>query len=235
MAFLECKDLKPSIITSTETWLGGDAQSSVYNIDGYSNFIPCKSWAPRGGVGIYLDKEFKYPVLLKDTVREWLIVEVLLPVKFPFIATYRCEKRFSKSEFCEWLLEELKRVEKPGKWWSILLGDFNEDILVESKYCQKLMDTLKSLNLTLSSAPDVNRELGNYKTFLDHIDSDLRVYSNSILYSSLTDHYFVYVIYDKNISQASKLWMYRNYKNLFSNDIIAKYHFILMQDRLGLY
>ena len=53
----------------TEQWLK-DAQASVYNIDDYSKFIPCnRSWGPRGGVGLYLYKKFKYRVPLKDSLR----------------------------------------------------------------------------------------------------------------------------------------------------------------------
>ena len=107
----------------------------------------------------------------------------------------------------------------------IFPGDFNIDILVDSKYCRELMDTLILFNLSLSSPLNVSR-----KTCLDHIYSDLTVYSNHILPSSFNDHYSAHVIYEKNISQASKQSMYRNYKNLFTNDSMAKYHSILMQE-----
>ena len=106
---LQSNDLKGSIIGSTETSLEEDAQASMYKIDGYSKFIPGnRSWGPRGGVGLYLDKNFKYRVLLRYTIRQWLTV--LLPVCFLVIVTYRCEKRFSKIEFCEWLLAELREL-----------------------------------------------------------------------------------------------------------------------------
>ena len=60
-ALLQCNDLRPSIIGLTETWLEGDAQASMYNIDAYSKLIPCnRSWGPRGGVDLYLDKKCKY-------------------------------------------------------------------------------------------------------------------------------------------------------------------------------
>ena len=42
MAFLQCKESKPSMFRLTETLLEGDAQASVYNIYAYSKFITCQ-------------------------------------------------------------------------------------------------------------------------------------------------------------------------------------------------
>ena len=93
-----------------------------------------------------------------------------------------------------------------------------------------MIDTLKSFNVTLSSPMDVTGESGNSKTCLDHIYFDSTIHFNYIFPSSLTDHNFAHIIYEKNTLQASKQSMHRNYNNLFKNDNLVQHQFNLMQE-----
>ena len=171
-----------------------------------------------------IDKKFKYKVLLKDTIREWLVVEIVSPSNFIVMVSYRCEKRYSKKAYSEWLFEELSRLNKTNKH-VILMGDFNIDLLAQNSPCQALMDTLKSFNLHLSSPLAVTREQGDSKSCLDHIYSDLKVSSYRVYECTITDHYFVWVMFEKSLKCENLTPMYRNFNNLSKNDNFCKYNF----------
>ena len=70
--------------------------AKMFRLKGYHKLITCnRDWGKRGGVGFYIDDKLKFRVLLKDTTREWLMVEVFSPFKAILAVTYRCEKRYS--------------------------------------------------------------------------------------------------------------------------------------------
>ena len=49
-------------------------------LNGYQKHIACnRSWGPRGGVGVMLQEGVKFRVILKDTVREWLVEKLRTP------------------------------------------------------------------------------------------------------------------------------------------------------------
>ena len=131
-ASLLSADLKPTIIGFTETWL-------LYRLKGYQKLIACnRSRGPRGGVGVMLQEGIKFRVILKDTVREWLVVETTSPFNLIIIVTYRCEKEYSRNEYCEWFLETFLTLNKTHK--DVITGDFNIDLLVETKHSRDLLD-----------------------------------------------------------------------------------------------
>ena len=229
-AFLLCNQLKPTIIGFTETWLEEERQAKLYKLPGYHNLIPCnRSWGTRGGVGLMLDKKLKYRVLLKDTTHEWLVVEVVSPINFIIMVTYRCENRFSRKVYCEWLLEELSRLNKTNKH-VIVLGDFNIDLLTKNNQSQELIDIMKSFNLQLSSPLAVTREYGNSKTCLDHTYSDIKVSSSRVYQCTITDHFFVFVQFQKPLKTEKVKSTFRNFNFLLKNDNLCKYNFVLLNE-----
>ena len=90
-ASLLSADLKPTFIGFTETWLQQEKEEELYRFKGYQKLIACnRSWGPRDGVGIMIQEGIKFRVILKDTVREWLVVETTSPFNLIIIVTYRC-------------------------------------------------------------------------------------------------------------------------------------------------
>ena len=226
-ASLLCANLKPVIISFTETWLREEKEAELYRLKGYQKLIACnRSWGPRGGVGIMLQEGIKFKVILKDTVREWLVVETTSPFNLIIIVTYRCEKKYSRNEYCEWLLETLLTLNKTHKD-VVIMGDFNIDLLVETKHSRELLDIMKTFNLKLVSPLDVTREQGTSRTCLDHIYSDLPIRHKSVIRSTITDHYFVWVEFEKPIFVEKPSRTYRNFGNLTKNDNMCKFLFLL--------
>ena len=62
--------------------------------------IACiRSFGERGGVALWLDKNFSYRVALNDTVREWLLLEILSPIKLFVGVTYRCHLKIKEPKY----------------------------------------------------------------------------------------------------------------------------------------
>ena len=159
-AFLLNDDLKPSLIALTETWLDNDSNENVFEIEGYCKPVTCnRSWGTSGGVMLYIKSGLPFRVLKKDTERKWLLVEIMTPKSFLVGVSYRCERKFSKDTYCGRLLEELTSLHKPEVDF-IIAGDFNIDILKETKHSVELLDVMKSVNLKLSSPhkPTIQRK-----------------------------------------------------------------------------
>ena len=98
-SFLGSSNLQPNIIGFIETWLKNDSQTNMYSLPAYHKLISCKrSWGDRGSVGLLLTNNIKYRIAMKDTVCEWLVVDVYEPLQSTICATYRCKARFSKVE-----------------------------------------------------------------------------------------------------------------------------------------
>ena len=123
-------NIQPIVIALTETWLKVYHDIEPFTLPGYHKLLTCKrSDGIRGGVAIWLYKIFKYCVVVKDTVREWLVIETFSPCNLYLAVTYRREKRFSKNEYCEWLHDELNTRLNGKKSKVIICGDFNLDLL----------------------------------------------------------------------------------------------------------
>ena len=142
----------------------------------------------RGGVSLYIRNDLQFRVLKKDTEKEWFLVDIVARTKLLVGISYRCEKKFSKDVYCEWLLEELaslKRLEVD----CIITGDFNIDLSTETKHSMELIDRMKSINLKLSSPPEPTRVFKGSKSCFDHIYSNLPE-SLKNYQTSITDHFF---------------------------------------------
>ena len=194
-SYLRDMNVQPTVIALTETWLKDYDDIEQFTLPGYHKLLTCnRSDGLRGGVAIWLDKNFKYRVVVKDTVREWLVIETFSPHNLFLAVSYRREKRFSKNEYCEWLHDELNARLNGKKSKVVICGDFNIDLLVPSKHSTELVDIMLSHNLKLSSPLKVTRQYGNSKTCLDHIYSDLVISNNKILRSSITDHFMAFAL-----------------------------------------
>ena len=226
-AFLTTSNLKPSLITVTETWLTKDSNEAVFNMEGYHKLITCnRSWGERGGVALYLSTDFQYRVLKKDTEREWLLVEILAPKKFLVGVSYRCARKFSEDSYCGWLLDELISLNKLEVDW-IIAGDFNFDLLKETKHSVELVDVMKSVNLKLSSPLEPTRVFMNSKSCLDHIYSNVSVTFKTVYQTSITDHFFVLSELLVVADTKKTCIKFRDYKNLTRNDNLCKLNFFL--------
>ena len=79
-SYLRDMNIQPTVIALTETWLEDYHDIEQFTLPGYHKLLTCnRSDGTRGGVAIWLDKKFKYHVVVKDTVREWLVIETFSP------------------------------------------------------------------------------------------------------------------------------------------------------------
>ena len=175
---------------------------------------------------LYIKSGLQFRVLKKDTEREWLLVEIMTMKSFLVGVSYRCKRKFSKGTYCEWLLEELRSLNKPEIDF-IIAGDFNIDLLKETKHSVELLDVMKSVNLKLGSPLEPNRVFKESRSCLDHICSNVPVATKTVYQTSITDHFFVFseLLATFNAKKSSPL--FRDYKNLLRNDKLIKYNFHL--------
>ena len=174
-------------------------------------------------MGLFIDKRFAYQVQLKDTVHEWLIVKIMYPFEAIICVTYHRDKKFSKSQYCEWLELELTRL-RANKGNVFVCGDFNIDLLVPTIHSTELQDIMRSNNLELRSPLEVTRAQGNSKTCLDHIYSDNPVIENHVYHSTITDHFMVWVKFEKRLFfPPGRIIVSRNLKKLATYPILGKF------------
>ena len=107
------------------------------------------------------------------------------------------------------------------------MGDFNIDLLVETKHSLELLDIMKTFNLKLVSSLDVIKEQGNSRSCLDHIYSDLPTRQKRVIRNTITDHYYVWVEFEKTIFVETSRRTCRNFGNLMKNDNMCKIQFLL--------
>ena len=195
-AFLANENIKPSIIGATETWLNDSSDLKKFDLKGYHELIACnRSFSEKGGVALWLDKNFSYRVALNDTVREWLLVEILSPIKQFVGVTYRCHMEVKEPKYLEWLAEECLRVCENGRN-IIIMGGFNIDLLKQTKYSIQLLDIISSHALKLVSPLDITRQQTDSKSCIDHIYSNLPVSTRKVYHSTITDHFFVWTKFE---------------------------------------
>ena len=149
-------------------------------------------------------------------------MEVLFPFKAILAFTYSCEKRYSRTEYCEWLLEELSSNKSKDKAL-IVMGDFNIDLLIENSHSTELRDVMKEFNRELSSPLEVTREFKISKSCLDHIHSDISVLQKEVIKCTISDYYFVWTEFNKNLTFAKESRIYRSFYNLSKGSILVQY------------
>ena len=178
----------------------------------------------RGGVALTLHKIFNYRVALKDTVREWLLVEKLSPIKIFVGVTYRCHLKFKEPQYLEWLAEECLRLCVNGRNL-IIMGDFNIDLLKQMKYSTELLDIMSGHALKLCSPLAITRQQRDSKSCIDHIYSNLPVSMKKVYRCTITDHFFVWTRFETVLKLPKNTCSYRNYKNLEYHK--REYNFLL--------
>ena len=223
-AELQVKKINPTLIGLTETFIKDDKAAESFKLPGYHKLITCnRTDGQQGGVALWISNKIGHRVLLKDTTREWLVVEILCPFRVLVGVTYRREGKFSRKAYCEWLDEELQKL---GSTTAsvIVCGDFNIDILKSNCCSTELEDIMKSSNLFLVTPREVTRRFKNAESCLDHIYSDLPVAEKIVYQSSITDHYMVWTEFEKHLQpiMSTPTW-YRNFKPLMRPQTMSSF------------
>ena len=223
-AELQVRKINPTLIGLTETFIKDDKAAESFKLPGYHKLITCnRTDGQQGGVALWISNKIGHRVLLKDTTREWLVVEILCPFRVLVGVTYRREGKFSRKTYCEWLDEELQKL---GSTTAsvIVCGDFNIDILKSNCCSTELEDAMKSSNLFLVSPREVTRTFKNAESCLDHIYSDLPVAEKIVYQSSITDHYMVWTEFEKHLQpiMSTPTW-YRNFKPLMRPQTLSSF------------
>ena len=135
--------------------------------------------------------------------------ETTYPSNLIIIVTYRCEEKYSRNEHCEWLVETLLTLIKTHKD-VVIMGDFNSDLLIETKHSRELLDIMKTFNLKLVSHLKVTRELGTSRT-------RLLTRQKRVIHRTITDHYYVCTMYGL---KSKRLFLLKNLDALVQNSVI---------------
>ena len=149
------EDLHPAVICLSETHITPDIYEKEFNIKGY-NFIDIKSHSNKtGGCIIYVREDIKilkskHWLLEKNT---WIIGTTIRVCKASPINIYNLYHSPSSSttEFLTFFENWIEANVNPSKLDSLVMGDFNVNMLLSTTYSRKLKNIMLSTNLKLSS------------------------------------------------------------------------------------
>ena len=109
------------IIGFTETWSQESNEWKLYNLCYQKNKTSTESGRH---VGLLLHWKFQHRVLLKDTFNGWLVFQTVFSCYYRSDGILSVEEATANYEYCEWLLEELLRLEVFHNN-ILLVGDLN--------------------------------------------------------------------------------------------------------------
>lgn len=202
---------------------------NILQIPGYklaASFCRNKSW---GGVCLYVKKNINFQ-LLQCTESLSMAVHfeccgILLPeLNYVVICMYRTpDSNFDIFIKClDSLLHKLTIRSRHAKRKVIIAGDFNVNILENSKNCKLFKNTLLKYNLK----PAINeptRITNSSSTCIDNILTNLKSYSSKVLHLGLSDHSGQMISIPCNQGFIEKYW-YVNSRNVNNYlDIFLRY------------
>ena len=203
---LEELDFHFNIIGITGTRIKGEHGNLDFNplIPNYNfEYVPTPLSA--GGVGMYIDEQFKYTVIEKccNEAFQALWIELHLPKYANIICGVVYRQHNSPERFQEYFEETIERFSASGKR-IVLMGDTNLNLLrfYSCKYAQNFILSLQSFNLT-PTIDKPTRVHNNSYSLIDNIvlsNIEDNIASGNII-SDLTDHFsqFCYLLSTKNI------------------------------------
>ena len=219
---------KYHIICLSETWLKPEILDRMVKLPGYF-LIRCDRLGRQGGgVAIYLHHSFRVNILKTSTTDaqyrkpEFLIVEVIF--------SYACNLLLAvvyRPPNCGYLQEfESAFLELQAKYrHSMILGDFNADMLIDTYDSMQLRTFIaQSGSYLVPFGP--THHLKNSSTFLDLCimdDADKLTDYGKMGVSFLSAHDLIYVTYDINITRRmSRLVSCRDFKNFKEDDFLSE-------------
>lgn len=209
-----------NVVGVSETWLKGYISSKVISVNGYKIIRNDRQIRRGGGVMLYISEKFKTKVIRAsvDSPIEYLFVEIEVNRSKVLIGiVYRPPDVHDITD-----IEQVITSLSVDYQNVLLMGDFNHDLL--SDKVRKLVDLfcesvcLESIHNNFKPT-HIDQSHGS----LSLIDYFLTVSKDSILFSDqfwipgISDHSFIYVVYDLLTVSLSKEFFFYNF-NKVNND-----------------
>ena len=175
-------ELKPSVITLTETWFKSENDDELFSLEGYHQpFTSTRTQKRGGGVAIYVTKDLEAELFHPDEYHESVSVKINDPKnkKKITVSCFYCEPSRNKNTYLEHVEEVL---DKNGNGLQIVCGDFNTDLLNENLGARVTFENMmNSQGLDLVSLREPTRETATSSTCIDAIYSNFSVQRSQIL------------------------------------------------------
>lgn len=221
-SFAEIKDLmlekKFHLMALTETWLNPEFPTSLLDIPGY-NFIRSDRLTRGGGIGIYVSNVLEFAIVdlsYIENVNNIQIEHVWLGLRYKankiLIGVIYRPPAVPYSDLKA--IENILAIVSPQYDFTVILGDLNINLLVNSYETIYISDILSTFNLK-QVITDPTRITSNSSTLIDIIavDSNMKVSESSTMdMYDLTDHRLVYCDISLNIEKLeNKCITYRDF------------------------
>lgn len=219
--------MKPTIICLTETHVTNDIELTEIAIDGFRTEICYTNSTHTGGVIFYIKNEVEFQVLKNFTIDKnmWcVVIKVLIKLKtYTIIGVYHSPSASTADflHYFEGILEEYSS----NNIDTIIIGDFNIDMLQDTFYSKQLSRTLRENGLKqLISEP--TRITKTSATLIDLLITNCdNIFHKVNHIPKITDHAYITVILqipDKKFDKTKRSFRsFKNYNvNAFQNLLI---------------
>lgn len=226
---LECLIDKYScnVVVVSESWLN-NSNKMFFNVKGFRSVHSVRSMGPDdccvrgGGVSMFISDTIKFNLLYEhaDMYNNILGVD-LFDLKIKIFGIYRSNDTYNNSiSQIEIFLKYIDHITREFKN-SIIVGDFNFNLLEVTQTILKYLSIINSNNYSLLNKIDktmITRSTnGHHGSIIDHIISDIFQfkYIFSILENSISDHNLIILGTNNNkIISCNKTITKTNYQNI---------------------
>lgn len=191
---------RPSVIVVTETWIEQES-IDLYRIAGYFAVNCCRLSRTGGGVAMYINQEISFSNPTVDLKRGIECVEVTLRlISGPFVV--QAYYRPPNVDFCD-LIDTLNDGLRAGRNNCVALGDFNVDLLAQSRRRNHYLDHIETLGFVVMNNVVTRPSSG---TLIDHVLKNFQSESVNITFELgiRTDHNAILSLFDLEVSPVVK-------------------------------
>lgn len=195
------REMKPDILCVSETHVSEDVLDHEIAFTNYNTIRANTNNNRTGGTVTYILKNFKYSILLNASNAidgTWL---TCIQIKNKIGTFNVCNLYRSPSSkislFYQFILELSEQLLQSGK--TIILGDFNMDVLTKNHYTSKLIDEMEYLGFKQKISSPTRTTLRS-ETIIDLVFSNFELMTNVLDEPKIADHNTISVklIYETN-------------------------------------
>ena len=217
---------KPLIIALCETWLCDNDCLNLYHLDGYHPLISKhRKYQRGGGCAFYVRDDVNFQLNSVEVNFECINISIVYKsVKTNISVVYKPPQ--SKNEVFLNHFENYLLYLNALKANFLVCGDFNIDTLDCKPISKSYINLIKSCGAHILKR-DPSRITPTSSKCIDHLIANFNA-NVKTLDSTIFDHFFVILSGYVNVDPQEKQdYCYRNLKNLYRDDNIFKYLFLL--------
>lgn len=181
------------LIILTETWIKNETEAKSFHLPNYTHIYNYRPDKRGGGVSIFVHRSLQHELSeeIHDTGVHYLWI-YLKKFALHVGAIYNPDKK-NINKFLEKYSLQLENKKR-----GIVFGDYNIDLLSDSRDTSNYMDVVKIAGYDILNKIDENyctRETITTKTILDHVSSNLHSdrFHLTIMETPMSDHKQIYV------------------------------------------